>query len=254
MIFLHPRPTRHRRKPKDNAFTLIELLVVITIIALLIGILLPALGAARRAARQMQNSTQVRGIHSAMIIYAQSNNTFYPGLTEKGENSPDGVAPANRLQMLLEEKYFTGELMVAPADVKTTWTTSAVTTQHFSYSMLQVGGSVELMPRRAEWRDTANADAAILADRPFGTTVPNRSIWTRTVGSSVANWNGSVGFNDNHVTFETSHIMDITKYGPNVWTKDALFTDPDGVDVSGAAGAFLVYPSDISAFASGDSE
>jgi prepilin-type N-terminal cleavage/methylation domain-containing protein len=61
-----------------GAFTLIELLVVIAIIALLIGILLPAIGAARKVARQMLDGTRIKQIQTAMVVWAQSNNDEYP--------------------------------------------------------------------------------------------------------------------------------------------------------------------------------
>src|SRR5688500_5349081 len=58
------------------AFTLVELLVVIGIIALLIGILMPVLGRARRAAYDAQCLSNLKQLSTAMIMYANENKGY----------------------------------------------------------------------------------------------------------------------------------------------------------------------------------
>ena len=67
-----------RRKNQPHAFTLIELLVVVSIIALLVSILLPALGSAREAARMTVCSTNLRSVGMAIIYYADDNDNVLP--------------------------------------------------------------------------------------------------------------------------------------------------------------------------------
>ncbi|MEM7623388.1 MAG: prepilin-type N-terminal cleavage/methylation domain-containing protein, partial [Planctomycetota bacterium] len=86
---------RIRRSTAQTGFTLIELLVVIAIIALLIGILLPALGKARDAARSVKDLSQVRGTGTAMLIYSNDFGGNLPVMPLNdaglgGKNAADG--------------------------------------------------------------------------------------------------------------------------------------------------------------------
>lgn len=66
------------RWERSAGFTLIELLVVISIIALLVGILLPALGAARKSALSIKSVSNLRQVGIGIASYNTERKGYYP--------------------------------------------------------------------------------------------------------------------------------------------------------------------------------
>jgi prepilin-type N-terminal cleavage/methylation domain-containing protein len=75
MICNSPLP----RGPKRDGFTIVELLVVIAIIGILIALLLPAVQAAREAARRSQCTNNLKQLALGIMSYESPNRCFPPG-------------------------------------------------------------------------------------------------------------------------------------------------------------------------------
>ncbi len=120
---------------RPRGFTLIELLTVMAIIALLVGLLLPALAKARAKAQMIKDATQIKQIHAAWTTFGRDYDGLFPtpglinrlvvddGSSLDGQQIP-GRGPedlqANNSAFMysacIMQNYFTPQILVAPTE------------------------------------------------------------------------------------------------------------------------------------------
>ncbi len=90
-----------------HAFTLVELLVVIAVVAILIGVLLPGLSSARRAAQSLSSASNIRQIGTATLTYLNDHNQHLPQLRIDDAANPVKAPLGDNIGTLFAGKFGT---------------------------------------------------------------------------------------------------------------------------------------------------
>ncbi len=226
---------------------------------------------------QLPDSAHVRAIHQSMVIYAQNNNTYLPGMDDIGRilpanaqvlagaklkgqpNELSGASMAARYYILLNGSFIDGKMLHNTQDTLWPWKSPAAmpTTDEFSYALLRIGSSATTTTsagheiRLAEWRDYANSRAILISDRNTASAATSdkvRSVWSTSAGSH-ADWKGVVLWGDNHAEFLNANNARLgtltldTRYGSTTNSDDFLFGETSSPGKLGTASAMFGYTS-----------
>jgi len=233
---------------QKRAFTLIELLVVMSIIALLLSILMPALGRARQAAMVQKDATRIKSLHSGWITWATSHDEQFPtpgyvnrldfnGQSIRGRGPEDKLANTtdNVHALCVMENLYSTSMLVSDNEPNHNvfviedydYDARDITADVYWDDSLNVDlgdsgdgcnvsyASIPLIGERknSQWRNSGTSDYPVMANRgpAFGDTTLRHST-TYEIHGGGRTWEGNVCWQDNHMTFEETYYPATSVY------------------------------------------